>query len=1136
MRTGSSLPLRVGGFATSAALIAPLLLGLGPAAAEPGPVFTGMRGHAPVVLTGAQLPQWSRAAAVGVAKPQGVGPLEDARSAHNGTVTVPPDARTGTPVDEIAAYRWSDTGWTEVPVQVDERFPHFLVNSHSEFHVYSGTDQELTYSWAPTAHTTGEEAWKKIFGDCYARYADPRTLDADIAAASRVHPDGEHPAYSPADGEQPIDYTRAKTDPAAGLDDDDEIALQASDAGVVAPTGRAQPYGTTAGSGQTVAIGDPTTGTTGYVYLFRKPGGSSFTAADGYVQMTRDANADEWIARESFIASDPEILGSSNTGYGANLPGTICTAVGSSTPTFVKDRFPRDGMTVTTDRYRLRASGRWMIRGHQVRRADGSLGPDLIDRWKGRAFQQSPDSSVSVVGFEDEQVNWEANASLLGWRQGPVRAIREIWGADSGTNVTKTETYYRSADVYRYRVRVHPIPADGLYTSWDYNQDAAGTYFNTLKPQGVPIDGINDDAGQIDELPQSGQPAFVDVPDPTFDLVSAVNRPEQVAGKGANGSLVYVFEFKGPTSAANADAVPYYRDDACLDDGTGDNPVPRPWPGEASTDSRVKAAYVNYWKARGAPASLTWEQLKAWCAEYKRDPSLPEWQKTPFQGAFGAHGIHFFITQDSDNGFTGVPLNEIDGQQWRYPVQTSNENENVIDQDGDNWALNVLVPLAPVVVPYRTSTVEASPAPTRSATPTTSASTSPSASTTASPTPSASTSASASAGATASASATPTGTASASPTPTSASAAVAGGFHALTPARVLDTRRQGGVVRAGSDRLIDVRGQGGVPSRGVRAVVLNSTVTTVERGMNLQLYPVGARPAVRTSNLNAVRGQTVANVVTAPVGADGRIGLSVSHGSSHVVLDVLGWYGDGTEERLGDGYMPVTPSRRFDSRAGAPVAAGADRTVPVIDPAAGAGSVVVTVTALGAPADADVQVYPAGSRPARRTSTLNLRRGQTVANLAVVPVDEQGRIVLSVSQRYAHVVVDLLGYYVPDSPQLYRAVAPNRTYDTRRTSDPVRAGADRAVRVLGTGGVPSTGVSAVLLNVTSTRSTKVADLQVFPTGERPARRTSNLNVGAGQDAGTLVLAKVGRDGSITLSTSQGAMDVVLDVMGWVSSG
>jgi hypothetical protein len=68
-------------------------------------------------------------------------------------------------------------------------------------------------------------------------------------------------------------------------------------------------------------------------------------------------------------------------------------------------------------------------------------GPDLVDRWKGRAFQQSPDSSISLVGFEDEQTNWEGNSALLGERVGPVRAIREVWGADSGTNVTKTQTF-----------------------------------------------------------------------------------------------------------------------------------------------------------------------------------------------------------------------------------------------------------------------------------------------------------------------------------------------------------------------------------------------------------------------------------------------------------------------------------------------------------------------------------------------------------------------------------------------------------------------------------------------------------------------------------------------------------------------
>jgi hypothetical protein len=249
-----------------------------------------------------------------------------------------------------------------------------------------------------------------------------------------------------------------------------------------------------------------------------------------------------------------------------------------------------------------------------------------------------------------------------------------VWGADSGTNVTKTETYYRDADVYRYRVRVHPIPPDGLYTSWDYNAGVADRYYNLLNADGVPVDGVNDDTGSIDQVPVTGQPAYFDAADPTFDLVSAVHRPEQVAGKGANGSAVYVFEFTGPTSLANAAAVPYYRDDACLDDGTGDDPVARPWPGEASTDERVVKGY------EAANGGTPYAQLE--CRQR--------------QGAFGSHGIHFFTTHDSDNAALGAPLTEIDGQQWRYSVPMEAPRNALLE-----YAPNVSAPLVPVVTPFR---------------------------------------------------------------------------------------------------------------------------------------------------------------------------------------------------------------------------------------------------------------------------------------------------------------------------------------------------------------------------------------------------------------------------------------------------
>ncbi len=661
------------------------------------PVFTGARASAPVVLTGAQLPTWSRLPAEGMAKtyPAGATTTGDSvRHAHNGTLVVPPDARTGVDPDKVAAFRWDGAAWEEIPVQVDQRFPYFLANGRSSFSTYSGTDEELTYAWAPDAHAAGEEAWKKVFGDCSARYA--------TAAENAALPSYASPA--PSGSLDTAGYTGAMQDPVPTIDDDDEISFMARDAGAPVPAGKTPPPGTS--NGQAVKVADPASpGTAGYVYLFERASGSTFNAGNTpYVSMDRDANADEWVDRYTWAPDDPEKIGTSNTGYGPNLPGTVCRTSpandgGITTPDLTSrastDRVPRDGITVTTPTYKLTATGRWMVRSFQVTAPSttNSYGPDLISRWKGRAFQQSPDSSVSVVGFEDEQVNWEANSALLGWRAGPVRAIREVWGADSGTNVTKTELYYRDADVYNYHVRVHPIPPDGLYTSWDYNPGKVSTYYDLVKPDGVAIDGVNDDTAQIDKLPVSGQPAFFDSCDPTFDVCSAIEKPEEVAGP--NGGLVYQFELTSPNElAGNFAAVPYYRDDACIDDGTGDAPLPRPWPGEATTDSRVKQGYVDYWKAHGAPATLTYADLVC-------NPSAPAgtdpWKKTPFQGAFGQHGLHFFVTQDSDNAFGPKPVDELDGQQWRFSVPMSTATNVLLP-----YSQNVTAKLVPVATPYGT--------------------------------------------------------------------------------------------------------------------------------------------------------------------------------------------------------------------------------------------------------------------------------------------------------------------------------------------------------------------------------------------------------------------------------------------------
>jgi hypothetical protein len=601
---------------------------------------TAARNAEPVILTGAKVPAWSGPAATVVC----TAGLPGTRNAHHGTTVAPP--ATGVPVNEVVAYRWDGTRFKEIPVQVDQLYPYCLSNENSETfgQYYSGTDYELTYAW-------DTESWKKTAGTCTAAY-----------------PSGEGPL----------------ADPVPTLDNDDEIVFMASDGGKLrAPPGAQLPAGAT--SGQSVVISDPLDpATVRYVYLARKASGSSFNTSNGYVSYVRDANADEWIDRASFADNDPLKLGSSNTGYGPNLSGPVCVPMLHDST----DRFPRDGVTVSTPTYQWYASGRWMVRDMRVTKPGrpGMYGPDLIDRWKGRAFQQAPDSTISLVGFEDEQVNWEANAALLGERRGPVRAIREVWGADSGTNVTKTESFYRDAITYHYHVRVHPIPPDGLYTSWDYNRGVAAKYYNTIKTAGVDIDGVNDDQGNVDGV--GNFPAYFDAVDPTFSPPSATLQWEEVSGFNDFGSLVYIVEMKGATSVENPAVVPYYRDDACLDDGTGDNPVQRPWPGESGSDARVLQGYCT---ANGKPANCHVCRTSAESAAGGCDVDCALGQT---QGAYASHGVHYFVTSDTDNAEAPSTLNEIDAQQWQFAVPTAAPT-NV----GDAYGNVVKVPLQAVVVP-----------------------------------------------------------------------------------------------------------------------------------------------------------------------------------------------------------------------------------------------------------------------------------------------------------------------------------------------------------------------------------------------------------------------------------------------------
>lgn len=123
----------------------------------------------------------------------------------------------------------------------------------------------------------------------------------------------------------------------------------------------------------------------------------------------------------------------------------------------------------------------------------------------------------------------------------------------------------------------------------------------------------------------------------------------------------------------------------------------------------------------------------------------------------------------------------------------------------------------------------------------------------------------------------------------------AGVFHPLDPRRLLDTR-SGMALAPGETRDLTVAGAGPVSFSG-GVVVLNVTALAAD-GTDVRVYPTPLDNQVpNASNLNPSPGQTVANTVIAGVGRDGTVRLRNATGSTHLVVDLSGWFGP-----AGDGW------------------------------------------------------------------------------------------------------------------------------------------------------------------------------------------------------------------------------------------
>ena len=274
-------------------------------------------------------------------------------------------------------------------------------------------------------------------------------------------------------------------------------------------------------------------------------------------------------------------------------------------------------------------------------------------------------------------------------------------------------------------------------------------------------------------------------------------------------------------------------------------------------------------------------------------------------------------------------------------------------------------------------------------------------------------------------------------------AAIPSTFHALSPARILDTRSGLGlpdVFRVGKPRSFQVTGNGGVPT-GATSVTGNLTVTGSTGKGFLSLGPT-VSSAPDASTLNFPKGDTRANNVTVRLGLWGVLEAVYAGGAlgttAQVIFDVTGYF---TPDATGDTYHPATPVRLLDSRSGnglaGPFSTGSPQAFQIAGRSgvpADATAVTGNLTVVNQTSAGFAFIGPTASA-APLSSTINVPAGDTRANGVTVELGSGGdlsAVWVGKPGSTAQLVFDLTGYFTTEPTGLrYVAIQPVRVLDSR---------------------------------------------------------------------------------------------------------
>lgn len=249
-------------------------------------------------------------------------------------------------------------------------------------------------------------------------------------------------------------------------------------------------------------------------------------------------------------------------------------------------------------------------------------------------------------------------------------------------------------------------------------------------------------------------------------------------------------------------------------------------------------------------------------------------------------------------------------------------------------------------------------------------------------------------------------------------------------------------------------------------------------------------------------------------------------------------------------YVAIEPALIADTRNGtgactptpcAPIPAGGNIRVQVAGhggvPATGASTAVVHVSVPAPPTNGTFKINEVGTGQ-RAAATLHLVAGETTNIVTIARLDATGGINLSATVP-AEAIVSVTGWFTDSSGTAtagFTTLDPSRLVDTATgvgqcTPGPcarLGAGTTTTIQVTGRSGVPSTGVSAVAVQLQVRNGGTVGGyVSVDPTGIAGSRYTWAPN----ERAGGLVIAQLDAAGTLTIYASA-AVDVIIDVVGW----